>query len=142
LLAKTDIENAFRLMPITPADHPLLGFTWQGQYYFDKNLPFGCSSSCNLFETFSTAIHWILEKKFQAEVVHIIDDFLFVGPPAHPKCGQDLKAFLFIASDAGIPVKEEKTIMPTCTIEFMGLILDSERMEARLPIDKFALTAG
>ena len=30
LIAKADIQEAFRLIPIRPQDYPLLGFTWQG----------------------------------------------------------------------------------------------------------------
>ena len=40
-MAKTDIENAFRLMPIHPRDHELLGFTLQNEmqdseFYYDS----------------------------------------------------------------------------------------------------------
>ena len=30
LIAKADIQEAFRLIPIKPQDYPLMGFTWQG----------------------------------------------------------------------------------------------------------------
>ena len=55
-LAKTDIKSAFRIIPITPAEHHLLGFTWLGKFYYDTTLPMGCSMSCSIFEAFSTAI--------------------------------------------------------------------------------------
>jgi len=41
LMAKSDIEDAFRLLPIHPDDHHLLGFTWEGKYYYDTCLPMG-----------------------------------------------------------------------------------------------------
>ncbi|CAH3135465.1 unnamed protein product, partial [Porites lobata] len=37
-LAKTDVKNAFRLVPIRPEDYDLLGIYWQGQYYYDSFL--------------------------------------------------------------------------------------------------------
>ena len=43
-LAKTDIESAFRLIPVHPDDYELLGMYWEGKYYYDKVLPFGLSS--------------------------------------------------------------------------------------------------
>ena len=55
-LAETDIKSAFRILSVNPQDHHLLGIKWSGQYYFDKCMPMGCSSSCKTFETFSTAI--------------------------------------------------------------------------------------
>lgn len=41
-IAKIDIRKAFRLLPISPADFDLLGITFEGKFYIDKNLPFGC----------------------------------------------------------------------------------------------------
>ena len=49
-LAKVDIESAFRIIPVSPLDSPLLGFQWDGKYYMDAVLPMGCSSSCAIFE--------------------------------------------------------------------------------------------
>ena len=40
-LAKTDIESAFRLIPLRPSDYELFGMYWEGSYYYDKVLPFG-----------------------------------------------------------------------------------------------------
>ena len=34
-LAKTDVKNAFRSIPICPEDYDLLGICWQGLYYYD-----------------------------------------------------------------------------------------------------------
>jgi len=48
-LAKTDVSNAFRIIPIHPDDHELLGIKWKGNFYFDRCLPMGCSSSCAIF---------------------------------------------------------------------------------------------
>ena len=55
LIAKADIQEAFRLIPIRSQDYPLLGFTWQGKYYHDKVLPMGSAVSCQTFERFSRA---------------------------------------------------------------------------------------
>ncbi len=63
-MAKTDIESAFRLVPIHPDDYHLLCFTLDGLFYFDKSLPMGCSSSCRVFETIAVAIEWIAKNHF------------------------------------------------------------------------------
>lgn len=34
-LAKTDIKSAFPLLSVSPGDFDLLGFRFQGKYYFD-----------------------------------------------------------------------------------------------------------
>ena len=56
LMAKTDIEEAFRFIPIHPPDYHLLGFNWRGKFYHDKRLAMGCGSSCAIFEKFSCAL--------------------------------------------------------------------------------------
>ena len=53
-MAKTDVKSAFRIIPISPDDFALLGMKWENSYYFDRCLPMGCSSSCAIFEVFST----------------------------------------------------------------------------------------
>lgn len=66
-MAKPDIEDAFRKIPIFPLDYHLLGFSWQGQFYFDKCLPMGASSSCQILGIFSVAlIQWIMQSKYGA----------------------------------------------------------------------------
>lgn len=51
-LAKTDIKNAFRIIPNRKAEHYLLGMKWRGVYFYDCCLPMGAGSSCKTFETF------------------------------------------------------------------------------------------
>ena len=74
-MAKTDIKKAFRIVPLCPEDYCLYCFKWNGQFYFDKCLPMGCSSSCKIFETFSTAIQWMAHHKQGVQhMTHILDD--------------------------------------------------------------------
>ena len=67
-LAKTDIESAFRLIPIHPSQYHKLGMKWDGKYFYDKCLPQGLGSSCQIFEKFSTAI----QRTFQTPFAYII----------------------------------------------------------------------
>jgi len=79
-MAKTDIKSAFRIIPVHPTDFHLLGMKWQGEYYYDRCLPMGCSTSCSIFESFSTALEWIARRYLNSQaVIHILDDFLFVA---------------------------------------------------------------
>jgi len=137
LMSKTDIEHSFKLIPIHPDDHELLGFSLDNKFYYDKTLPMGLSFSCNLFEKFSSSIHWVVDHKLKSTgCVHVLDDFLFVGPPNSYLCLQTLQQFLSMADDIGIPIKNEKTVLPTTVITFLGLELDTVAMELRLPEDK------
>ena len=58
-LAKTNISMTYRNLPLKPEEYHLFGFRWNSLYYYDKFLPMGCASSCQIFERFSTGLHWI-----------------------------------------------------------------------------------
>ena len=45
LLAKLDIESAYRIIPVHPDDRSLLGMVWKGRLYVDSSLPFGLRSA-------------------------------------------------------------------------------------------------
>lgn len=135
-LAKTDIKNAFRLIPIREADHHLLGMKWRGKYYYDRCMPMGCASSCKTFETFSTAVQWIAQQKLHIKnMLHLLDDFLIVSP-SHVLCTNYLNSFLALCEDIGLPMAPEKTCGPTTTLSFAGIELDTIKLEARLPPEK------
>ena len=75
-MAKTDISNAFRIIPIHPHDHAVLGIKFNGCFYFDQCLPMGCASSCSIFEEFSCALQWIAHTKGGiTHIVHVLVDF-------------------------------------------------------------------
>jgi len=135
-LAKSDIADAFRLVPVHPSHHHLLGFTFQGQYYYDKMLPMGAAPSCSIFEAVSDAIQWILHHKFHiTSSVKVIDDFLFIQPTKQ-RTLRDLTTFTKLCNRLNIPLAPHKTQGPATTITFLGIELDTIAMQARLPPDK------
>ena len=135
-MAKTDIKSAFRIIPIHPSDRHLLGMKWNNLYFFDNCLPMGCSSSCNIFECFSTALEWIIRKFCpNVGIIHVLDDFLIIAP-SYNTCEQSLMKFLTICKDIGVPIAPEKTVGPLQTLPFVGINLDSTNMTASLPEDK------
>ena len=84
-MAKTDIKCAFRIIPIHPTDFELLGMKWNNLYCYDQALPMGCSTSCSIFESFSTALEGIAKSHLRASaVLHILDDFLFIAYLLYP----------------------------------------------------------
>ena len=67
-------------------------------------------------------------------MVQVIDDFLFFSP-SFQKCKEDLAAFIALCQRIGVPLAPGKTSGPTT---FLGIMLDSVRMENRLPDNKLA----
>lgn len=135
-MAKTDIESAFRIIPVHPSQWHLLGFKWKGEFFFDKCLPMGLAESCRIFEEFSTALEWAAYTKLNATaVVHVLDDFLFIEE-GRTQCQAMLDKFQNMCSIIGVPLAADKTFGPDQIMPFLGITLDVKKMEARLPVDK------
>lgn len=137
LMAKTDIEAAFRLLPVHPDSFRWLGCFWDGGFFVDRCLPMGCSVSCSYFELFSTFLEWVVKQEAQIpSVLHYLDDFLFIGPAASRVCALLSRTMERISLHFGVPLAPEKTEGPTTVIKFLGILIDSDLMECRLPEDK------
>jgi len=134
ILVKSDIQHAYKIIPIRQEDIPALRMKWFGDYLFVCTLPMGCRSGCAIFEALSTALQHILEVKGLGPLCHILDDFLLISKHI-PSAKQKLRAFLEICRKIGIPIAMEKTEYGWC-LTFMGLELDTRLMRARLPQDK------
>ena len=139
-MAKTDLKSAFRLIPVHPDDWNLLGIYWKSQYYVDLYLPFGLRSAPFLFNQLSDALEWILKNNYGLKhVLHILDDF-FIAEPSRWQCLTSFSTLLRLFMSVHAPVVASKTLGPSQVLEFMGIELDSVRMEARLPEDKLLRT--
>ena len=136
LLAKIDIKNAFRLLPVHPADRHLLAMKWGNQLYIDTCLPFGLRSAPKLFNILADLLSWILEKKGVSPIMHYLDDFLTLGPPESPTCLHNLEIIKEVCQYLGVPLALEKVDGPTHSLTFLGIVLDTKNMEARLPHEK------
>ena len=137
LVAKADIEEAFKIIPISPKDFHKLGFSFNNCFYFGTVLPFGASSSVAIFESFAQALQWVLQHKLGVlRVSHIIDDFIFVGRKQTNECQIALDTFISLSNDLGVPIKHAKTVFPTTSIEVHGINLNTDTLSASLPPDK------
>ena len=96
----------------------------------------GCSSSCRLFETFSSALEFLVRHQSgSARVLHVLDDFLFIGITA-ADCQHLLDTFMAICEETGVPIVKDKTFGPLQCLTFLGIELDCVQQEAQLPDEK------
>lgn len=135
-LAKADISDAFKVMPLHPSQWHLFGVQWRNKLFFSVRLTFGCRSSPKIFNSLSEALCWIILNNCKLPfVLHFLDDFLLVDYP-HAKPDRCLSALKRTFDELGIPLSVEKTLGPLKVIEFLGITLDSNLMQASLPIEK------
>ena len=135
-MAKTDIQCAYRIIPIRPEERCMMGFKWRNGYYFDCALAMGCSSSSKIFQAFSDSLVWIAQKKFGCSaIVNVLDDFLLVENSL--AAGRlALGNFTRMCDIIQVPLKASKTVEPCTEITFLGLKLDSVGKVLILPRDK------
>ena len=138
LMAKVDIESAYRLLPVHAQDRALMGVMWEGLVFVDPMLPFGLRSAPKIFNAVADAIQWQLERRGVEHIAHYLDDFLVWGPPASPKCQEALEALEHCCSQLGVPLATHKTVNPTPCLTFLGIVIDTEANQLRLPEDKLA----
>ena len=137
LMAKADIKSAFRLLPVHPDDFNLLGFFFNGSYYYDKCMPMGCSISCVTFERFSTFLEYCVRKVAATDnIIHYLDDFLFTGSADSLDCARALSSFTVVCKDFGVPLASDKTVGPTTQITFLGLTIDTVAQTIQVPPTK------
>lgn len=136
ILIKQDLADAFRHIPIHPTDWWLFGFEWRGRFFQECCLPFGLRTAPRIFNFFAKGLHWILENQYGAIIIHYLDDFLAVFRATECAKAQGYQqGFAETCLALGLEVKLFKNTSGTI-IEFLGLVIDTTRMEARLPAEK------
>ncbi|XP_071171222.1 uncharacterized protein [Mytilus edulis] len=136
ILNKADIADAFKQLGIKRDQHHLYCIKWRNLYYYYVRLCFGSRSSPKIFDNLSVAICWIAKNNYNIPVIlHLLDDFLTVQ--ASDTSGDRTMALItLIFNRLNIPLSKKKTVGPHTTLEYLGIILDTDKMEARLPQDK------
>ena len=136
LMAKIDIKQAYRNIPVHPDDRHLLGMQWKEEILVDKVLPFGLRSAPIIFSAVADALQWVIENKGANPVFHYLDDYITVGPPASDVCLRNLDTIKHSCGLLGVPLEEGKSEGPATCITFLGMELDSVSKIIRLPDDK------
>ena len=70
--------------------------------------------------------------------MHYLDDFLTMGKAGSSECQQNLDLIIASCRQVGVPlaIKIQKMEGPSAILDFLGITLDSIRMEIRLPPSK------
>ncbi|CAJ0925546.1 unnamed protein product [Ranitomeya imitator] len=120
LLIKSDIEAAFRLLPIHVECFHLLGCHLEGEYFVDI---------CFL--------EWLLKwETGLSSSTHYLDNILFVDAGDSQVCQYLLYSFRALTQELGIPLSEDKTEGPVRCLTFLGIEIDTDQIVFRLPVEK------
>ena len=138
--SKIDPKSAFRIVPCKPDQFRLLlmklahPITGEVVYLVDKNLSFGASISCKLFQTFSDSLQHLAQYLIghPNSTVNYLDDFLFISE-SEETCNAMVRTFLLLCERIGCPVSLEKTEWASKIIIFLGILIDGERKTLAVP---------
>ncbi len=140
LMVKLYLEQAFHQIPVCPEDWHLLGFTWAGKFYYNLVVCFGLCSAPYIFNLFAEALHWIIQHHIPAHIQHYLNDFLGIFSPehSHDMVQNALAWMLALGRQLSLQFQPSKIDGPSTLIQYLGILLDSIKMEAHLPDTKLA----
>lgn len=139
-MAKVDLTDAYRMVPIRKQDWMHLGMAVGNDVYIDRCLPMGAASSCQIFQRISDALAWLATPPtIEGRIFNYLDDFLILAY-SKEKCQQHLDKFLMMCDRLSISVSAHKTIRPTQSITFLGIIICSNQCTLSMPEEKLLNT--
>ena len=141
-LAKIDIRDAYRIIPVHPEDRPFLALSWQDRVYIDCQLPFGLASAPAIFSAVAEALEWILRRRGVRGVLHYLDDFLLMGAPGSHECSHVLATTFSTCEELGVPLALDKVEGPAASLTFLGICLCSSPLSVSLPSEKITALRG
>ena len=101
----------------------------------DAVLPFGLRSAPKIFNALADALQWIAERCGISYLGHYLDDFVTAGRPLSEECHTNLALLLELCDLLGFPMASDKREGPTTCLIFLGVELDTVKLELRLPTE-------
>ena len=139
--AKVDLKSAYRYVKINKEDFDYTGLKWkfaghqEYTYMYDTRLPFGSRLAPSIFHRITQSVKRMMAKRGYDIIIVYLDDFLIIAESEFA-CQQCLECLLSLLRRLGWAISWTKVVGPTKTIKFLGIILDSTKMQLELPADK------
>lgn len=134
-MASVDLKDAYYSVSIAPEYRKFLRFIWNGRLYQYTCLPNGLTSAPRIF----TKIMKPVFSKLRNEgffSVYYLDDSLLIGSN-ETDCKNNVHATTKLLTDAGFIINYDKSSFePSCTINFLGFVINSNSMTIYLPEEK------
>lgn len=143
-LAKFDIRNAFRHVPIRPEHWDLQGFEWSGKLYIDLRMCFGLSIAPYVFWRISNYIAKVATAHYGIKyVVPYMDDFLIISvgdleANAVTNANRDYNNFRRCLTDLGFGINEAKVVPPSQVVTFLGIVIDTVQHNLSIPPERLS----
>ena len=70
-------------------------------------------------------------------MLHFLHDFLTIYSP-NATAERTMARFTLVFNMLRVPTAQHKTVGPTVQLQYLGIFVDTDRMEVRLPDDKLS----
>ena len=138
-MSVVDIQAAYRAVPIREDHRKFQGFKWDWDgsetWFVDNRLCFGMSLGPSYFNYISYFIQEVLSKNYGLNVVNYLDDFIAVGETKEV-CLCARGRMVSVLRTLGFHVSFDKLTFPSTCVTYLGIEIDSDRFELRLPEGK------
>ena len=133
-----DLQSAYRSVCIHPGDRKFCGLSWNfgdGPVYLTDNcISFGQRSAPFIFARLTDFVTRSMHRRGY-NCLSYLDDF-FLVESSQEKCNESMSELLKILRKLGFYIAYKKLSTPSQQCKFLGIILDSVNLEARLPDEK------
>lgn len=138
-MAVVDIKSAYRAVAICQEHRKFLGFRWEldgvSHNFCDNRLCFGLRTGPCHYVKISAFVSRVLKEKFGLDVIHYFDNFLCKGS-SYEMCEYAQQCVIATLRYLGFYISWKKLASPSQVTKYLGILIDSVKMELRLPEGK------
>lgn len=135
-MGKLDLRDAYYMISIIKEHRRYLRFLFNNKLYEFNCLPFGLSTAPFAFITkiMKPAIGFLRNLGFLSVIY--LDDLLLLGN-SYSSCLENISTSVRLLESLGFVLNEEKSCkIPSQKCNFLGFILDAQKMALELPLEK------
>ena len=122
-LFKRDLKRAYRQIPVDVSDVPLLGYQFEGKFYFDLYLSMGLRSAAFICQRVTNAIRYMCQL-MQIAILNYLDDL--AGADAPELALKSYEELGNVLLSCGLEESKEKACPPSTCMTFIGVLFNSE----------------
>ena len=132
-MVKVDLKDAYFTIPIHLHHQHFRRFRVEGQCY---QFPFGLSCAPWMFTKVMKPLMTLLRSWGKIRIIVYIDDMLVMARTKE-EANQHMEVLVFLLDALGFIVNQEKShLIPVQELEFLGLSMDSQSLQLKLPSEK------
>ena len=134
-MVKLDLKDAYLSVAVHPESQQFLRFTWQGQIYQFRALPFDLNTAPRIFTKLLKPVVAYFRTR-NIRLLIYLDDILIIGSSVKI-LREHTAQVIGLLQNLGFIINFEKSMLtPSTTLEFLGFLINSRTMKFSLPQEK------